>query len=245
MNINFIITGGTATNIPNGTTITETAISANGKTNFVFLQNSKSYVYTQFYSNYEFSSTPWKNNSCTVTYKLYNNYSTKMNPINSVDALLYDKETDKLLSVYIEDKIKYAEKDNSRDITRSSIPLLSSITGIKFWIGLNTEGITVKTKFESSTSAMGNQVLVNGTYNSPVAKQVAIENALYKNVTVNNNSNNSTFNMDLFNDLVKDYINNTMNNSSSSNSSSSSTSRTSSGGGRAKDKGIANLDLVK
>jgi len=184
MDIKFTITGGSTTLIPNGSNIIETPSSNNGKTNFVFLKGSSSFEYTQFYNRYSFSSTVWKNNSCTVTYRLYNNYSITATPLTSVNATLYNQNTGKLENMYLEDEIKYGKKNSTRDYTRKLIPLLDYISGIKFWIGLNVSGINVIKKFESSLSSLGNQILfsnTNNTYNNQISKQLFITNALYDN----------------------------------------------------------------
>jgi len=182
MTIKLHITPGTATNIPNGSTIVETPVSNNGATKFTFLIDNKSYIHTQFYSKYQFSSTIWSN-GCTVTYKLYNQYSLSSTSLLDTKETVYNKDVMRLQTVYVDDKIKYGELNTARNATYQSVPLLTNITGIKFWIGINTSSITVQKKFESSTSSMGVQVTGNGRYIGGFNKSVAIENALYNNTT--------------------------------------------------------------
>lgn len=192
MTIKFTITGGKATNIPNGTTIVETTSSNNGSTKFTFLQDSKSYISTQFYNHYRFSATPWNNNSCTVTYELYNQYSVSKTGIMNDKITLYSKSTNKLQTYYSDVPIKYAMTNISRDAAYQQTPLLVYITGIKFWIGINTSGIVVAKKFESSTSSMGAQVTVSGQFQTVVAKTLSITNALYTSTTTVTNRINTT-----------------------------------------------------
>ena len=188
MTIKFTITGGKATNIPNGTTIVETTSSNNGYTKFTFLQDSKSYISTQFYNHYRFSATPWNNNSCVVTYELYNNYSISKGGIMDYEITLYSKSTNRLQTYYSDNEIKYALINTSRDATYQQTPLLVYITGIKFWIGINTSGIVVDKKFESSTSSMGVQVTAAGEFRIVVTKTLSITNALYTSTTRTTNS---------------------------------------------------------
>lgn len=187
MTIKLHITPGTATNIPNGSTIVETPVSNNGATKFTFLIDNKSYIHTQFYSKYQFSSTTW-NNGCTVTYKLYNQYSLSSTSLLDTKETVYNKDVMRLQTVYVDDKIKYGELNTARNATYQSVPLLTNITGIKFWIGINTSSITVQKKFESSTSSMGVQVTGSGRYIGGFNKSVAIENALYNNTTTVTNT---------------------------------------------------------
>ena len=192
MTIKFTITGGKATNIPNGTTIVETTSSNNGSTKFTFLQNSKSYISTQFYNHYRFSATTWNNNSCVVTYELYNQYSISKTGIMNDKITLYSKSTNKLQTYYSDNEIKYAMTNTSRDAAYQQTPLLVYITGIKFWIGINTSGIVVAKKFESSTSSMGVQVTVSGQFQTVVAKSLSITNALYTSTTTVSNTVTTT-----------------------------------------------------
>ena len=192
MTIKFTITGGKATNIPNGTTIVETKSSNNGSTKFTFLQDSKSYISTQFYNHYRFSATAWNNNSCVVTYELYNQYSVSNTGIMTDKITLYSKSTNKLQTYYSDVPIKYAMTNISRDAAYQQTPLLVYITGIKFWIGINTSGIVVAKKFESSTSSMGAQVTVSGQFQSVIAKTLSITNALYTSTTTVTNTVTTT-----------------------------------------------------
>ena len=192
MTIKFTITGGKATNIPNGTTIVETTSSNNGFTKFTFVQDSKSYISTQFYNHYRFSATAWNNNSCVVTYELYNQYSVSNTGIMTDKITLYSKSTNKLQTYYSDVPIKYAMTNTSRDASYQSTPLLVYMTGLKFWIGINTSGIIVAKKFESSTSSMGAQITFTGAYNSPIMKSLSITNALYTSTTTVSNTITST-----------------------------------------------------
>lgn len=184
MEITFTINGGTDTNIPRGSEITETSFSSNGSTKFIFVQDGKSYEHLKYYKYYTFSSTPWNNNSCRVTYKLYNQYSLIANSIYSTSALMYDKETEELRNVYIDKSSEYLDdKDNeARDYVYSLCPYLTYITGLKFWIGLNVPQYTLVKKFESALSAAGSQVQISTRFNVEGTKKVNIINALYNNV---------------------------------------------------------------
>ena len=192
MTIKFTITGGNATNIPNGTTIVETKTSNNGSTKFTFLQNSKSYISTQFYNYYRFSATAWNNNSCVVTYELYNQYGVAKTNILTDKVTLYNRSTNKLQTYYSDQEIKYAMTNTDRNATYQATPLLNFITGIKFWIGINTSGIVVNKKFESSTSSIGVQVTLSGRYDNPTMKNVSIVNALYNSSTTVSNTTSSS-----------------------------------------------------
>ena len=191
MTIKLNIAPGTATNIPNGTEIVENTTSNNGTTKFTFLQDSKSYLYTQFYSHYTFNASDW-NGGCTVTIKLYNQYSLNYTALISSKETVYMRDTNRLQTVYLDGPIKYAATNNTRNATYQAQALLTSITGIKFWVGLNTKGIVVQKKFESSTSSMGVQVNLSGKYSNPVMKSVVIENALYTNTTTTSNYSTTT-----------------------------------------------------
>ncbi len=190
MEIVFTINAGTATNLPRGAEIIETPYSGNGSTKFIFIQDGRSYEHNRYYNYYSFSSTPWNNNSCKVTYKLYNLYSLSNNPMTSVKAIMYNKETRTLDKVYIDKSLDYVDgrENDTRDYTYSLNPYLTSITSLKFWIGLNVSGYTLVKKFESALSNAGSQVQISAKYNVEGTKNVNIVNALYNNVAVTYNS---------------------------------------------------------
>lgn len=106
-------------------------------------------------------------------------------------------------NVYLTESIKYEITNTIRNASQQNVPLLSYITGLKFWIGLNTKDINVITKFESSTSSVDIEVNINTNfgykYNS---RSVNIINVLYNNIsttnttipTITNNNTNSCSN---------------------------------------------------
>lgn len=185
MEISFTINGGSETNIPTNSEIIETPVSSNGQTKFIFIQDGKSYEHKRFYNYYSFSATKWINNSCVVTYKLYNKYSLTQTSFNSVSATLYNSKTNVLDSAYLDRAIEYVYDHDSlsRDYTFTLAPYLTHITGLKFWIGLNVSGLTLVKKFESSLSSTGSQVQISANFNINGTKNVNIINALYNNVT--------------------------------------------------------------
>lgn len=184
MTLEFYIRPGSTTNIPNGATIINSPTgSTGGTTRFTFIQNSKSYDYGVFYNSYSFTSTTWSSSTgCTVTYKLYNQYSVTRTTVYAAQALLYNKEFTRLQTYYLVQPIRYVQTDNSRDMSYMAVPLLTDFTAIKFWFGLNVSGYTLQKRFESSTSSTGVQVTIAAHYNKPVIKSVSIVNALYSSV---------------------------------------------------------------
>jgi len=193
MVIRFNIIPGTATLLPEGATIVENKNSNNGVTKFTFLQDSRSYLHSQFYNYYTFESTAWNQNTgCEVKITLHNKYSLSENAIFWARELVYMKDINSLKTVYLDQSIRYALTNTARNAMYQNNPLLTNITGIKFWIGLNTSGITVQKKFESSLSSMGVQVNISGKYISGAMKSISVVNALYGSTTNSSSTGTTT-----------------------------------------------------
>ena len=182
MIINFTIIGSNLTNIPKNTLITSLNGSSYGKNNIIFIQNSKSYEYTQFYSRIEITSTNWVDNSCVVKFKLYNEYSLSSTLGYSYKETLYSKSKNKLETVYTDKEILYNLKSN-RNNTHNNVPLLQNITGIKFWLGLTVNGSNYKVEkdFVSSFTSNGSVLTFTTDYKTGYAKSISIVNAHYAN----------------------------------------------------------------
>ena len=127
-----------------------------------------------------------------MTYELYNQYGISKTNVLTDKVTLYSKATNRLETYYSDSEIKYALTNTDRNATYQAVPLLSFITGIKFWIGVNTSSVTVNKKFESSTSSIGVQVTVSGRYDAPVLKNLSITNALYTSTTTVSNTSSSS-----------------------------------------------------
>jgi len=190
MNISFNVVAGDTTHLPNNTQIIEYVGSSFGRSNIIFLQGSKSYEYSQFYNSLSVSCTNWVNNTCTVTFKLSNPYSLNNTPGLEVKEYFYSLTSDTLKPVYVDREIPFSGKNN-RNYIKASAPLLANITGIKFWVGLNTTSTCVVEKqYISSLSSIGTEVLISGNYKTGCAKSLSIVNA---NTTQNTNISNKNF----------------------------------------------------
>lgn len=182
MNITFTITGGTTTNIPNNSTVFEIPQSNNGRTNFVFIQNGKSYMYTSFYNNYVSSATKWINNSCKITYRLFNDYSYNEVGLYTTKMIMYNSRKGVLETVYLKQPPMLPAQTRSQ-YSYEPEPYLTHFTALKFWIGLNISGVNLTVKFESALSQNGSEVNnITATYNGILTKQLSIQNAVYNNV---------------------------------------------------------------
>lgn len=178
MIIKLTITPGTSTNIPIGSTITNIASSINGKVNFIFLKNSLSYEYGQFYNNYEFSSTSWNANGCVVTYRLFNNYSLSNTGFYTYKTILYNIENNTLMTVYTDREIQFTKSNTNRNSTYKNEALLSELTGIKLWVALGCQNITLTKNFYATLSNISDKILLNNVkFNVGTSKTVSIENA--------------------------------------------------------------------
>ena len=178
MLIQFFITGGTTTSIPNNATIIDLK-SSSGMTNFVFTQDSKTFMFINFYNSYEFLSTKWVSNSCTVTYRLYNEYSLYDTGVHTNRVSLYNKNTGIIDNVYLNTVPFSIEKYMFENYNKyNPVPYLEYITGLKFWIGLGIEGQSLEKNFESATSNMGNSIVFNARYDMINIKQLNIVNSL-------------------------------------------------------------------
>lgn len=175
MRITFLISGGSTTNIPVGTNILELPSSSNGRTNFVFVNGGNTMMYNKYYDNYSFSSTKWTaSKTCTVTYRLYNNYSHSNVGQYSTKRTLYNKETGMVDSVYSDNMYDTGNYTQSY----SNTPGLTSITGLKFWIGLRAGSIILKLNFESSLSQNGSEIPISARYTNTSIQAASIVNAL-------------------------------------------------------------------
>lgn len=196
MVIQFTITPGSTTNIPNGSSMEYFLSSKRGKTNFIFYNNGASYEYTELYSNMSFYSTLWKSGSgCVVTYRLYNDHVPK--PVNqeyenpeAKDArLMYSIEQDDLRQYYTTHVYTtYSGLNvNDRDALLENKPVFTSMTGLKFWIGFAVSKVPGESgidrsslpAFESSASSLSDKISMSGTFNAGISKNVNITNALY------------------------------------------------------------------
>lgn len=182
MVIKFTISGGTDTNLPEGTQFSELKQTNNGSTKFIFLVGSKSYNDTYYYDSKEVTYSVWKNNSCVVTYKLYNDYSLNKDGIYTYKAAaMYDKGTSSPKVVYLKTDTKTHTTDKLLGKIASYFePDLLTISGIKAWFGIQSNSISLQMNFESSTSSNGVEIKFNDTsFSGSVAKNVNIINALY------------------------------------------------------------------
>ena len=187
LTIRFTITGGAGTNIPNGTAIAETTSPTSG-TKFTFLQSANTFDSSQFYNYKTVNVSAWSNNMCTVTYKLYNNYSLYETGSMSLEETMYSKSLHKLQRYYTDMTIRYALKNPSRNMTYRAEPYLYGLSGIKVFFALTTKGITVAKRFETSTSSMGVQINIGGGFETGCAQSVSIVNALYNSTTTTSNT---------------------------------------------------------
>ena len=180
MSISFTITGGSTTNLPNNANVIEVTSTSNGRTNFVFIQDGKTFNYTNFYRTYSFTSTKWVNNSCTVTYKLFNPYSYSDNGYYVTRVSFYNKSTRMLDTVYLDMVPIGIDKYYASNYDRyTNEPFIPYMTGMKFWIGINIAGsYNVSKRFESSTSSLGNEVSQPMPYMQMTSKNLNIVNAL-------------------------------------------------------------------
>ena len=189
MTLRFTIRGGTGTNIPNDTTIIE-ASSSTGPTKITLLQGANSYDSTMFYNNKSVTISNWTSNSCTVTYRLYNNYSLYETGSMDLEETMYNKSLQKLQRYYTDMSIRASINVNfrSRNMTYQQQPYLTSISGVKVFFAITTNSISVGKRFETSTSSMGVQLNFSGTYETGASQSVNIVNAIYNSTTTTSNT---------------------------------------------------------
>ena len=181
--IKFIISGGKGTNIPDGTQFSELTQSNNGSTKFIFLNGSKSYNDTYYYDSKSVTYSVWKDNKCTVTYKLYNDYNLdKTNIYQYKSTTMYDKNTKSRKTVYLKNKTAAHVGDDNFLVRLASnlAPDLLAISGIKVWFGLQSNSLSLSLNFESSTSSNGVEIKFDSTtFLGTVNKNLNIVNAIY------------------------------------------------------------------
>lgn len=181
--IKFTISGGKGTNIPDGTQFSELTQSNNGSTKFIFLSGSKSYNDTYYYDSKSVTYSVWKDNKCTVTYKLYNDYNLdKTNIYQYKSTTMYDKNTKSRKTVYLKNKTAaHVGDDNFLVRLASNLgPDLLAISGIKVWFGLQSNSLSLSLNFESSISSNGVEIKFDSTtFLGTVNKNLNIVNAIY------------------------------------------------------------------
>lgn len=217
--LSFTIKGGSTTNIPDGTQISEYLGSSVGRTNFVFTMSGNSYRANDIYwgsnaeangyckfGNYddadrkfypwteEKGKVYWKNNQCTVYYKLYTNYQSQRGGSYTIERKFYlnsygdQNYYHNLETVYLESRYNNNYNSNilnweQRDYMCTNVPLLPEINSIRFWIGLVISNspyysnINVKDKFESSSNSLSDKIIVNFNFAISGIKGVSLENA--------------------------------------------------------------------
>lgn len=183
MTIKFTITGGDATNIPDGTEFSELKQSNNGSTKFTLLVGSSSYLDTYFYDSKTVTYEPWKNNHCVVTYKLYNDYSLNKEGIYMYKTTtMYDKNTKSRKTVYLKTDTKAHTETNTifAKIMSLLAPNVVNISGIKAWFGIQGKSTSLQMNFESSTSSNGQEIKFNSiSFSNGITKSTSVLNALY------------------------------------------------------------------
>lgn len=216
--LEFKIQGGSTTNIPDGMQISEMVNSSNGKTNFIFTIQGNTYKASDIYwgstaeangyckfGNYDEGTKTfhpwtetggqvyWKNNQCTVYYKLYTNYQEGRGGNYNIERKFYLKTYgyqqyyNQLATVYLEDRIFKGEQNilnfQQRDYMCINVPLVPEISAIQFWIGLiigpnpYQSAPNVQDKFESSSSSLSNKIIVNFNFAIGGIQQLSIVNA--------------------------------------------------------------------
>ena len=216
--LGFTIQGGSTTNIPDDTQISEMVNSSNGKTNFIFTIKGNTYNSSDIYwgstaeangyckfGNYDVATDTfypwtdtkgkvyWKNNQCTVYFKLYTNYQQGRSGNYNLERKFYLKEYgyqkyfNRLVTVYLEDRLFKGEQNilnfQQRDYMCVNVPLVTEINAIRFWFGLiigptpYQSSPNVKDKFESSSSSLSEKVFVNFNFAIKCSQAVSFVNA--------------------------------------------------------------------